>query len=117
MRVSIHQPQYLPWLPYMQTKKRTIATAYQQWGSANGVQFVHEPINTKANYWLNMLITEDKKVRDEWLQQTNNLGVMTRPAWTPMHQLEINKDALCTDMSKTNHLYSRLINVPSSTRK
>jgi len=101
-------------LPDFLSEKRTIAMAYQQWGSENGVQFVQEPINTQSNYWLNTLITEDKCKRDEWLQQTNDLGVMTRPAWRPMHQLGMNKDALCTDLSNTNHLYERLINVPSS---
>jgi len=60
------------------------------------------------------LITEDKQMRDEWLQQTNELGVMTRPAWKPMHQLEINNDSLCADMSNTMHLFNRLVNVPSS---
>jgi len=101
-------------LPDFLSEKRTIAMAYQQWGSENGVQFVQEPINTQSNYWLNTLITEDKCKRDEWLQQTNDLGVMTRPAWRPMHQLGMNKDALCTDLINTNHLYERLINVPSS---
>jgi len=104
-------------LPDFLSGKRIIATAYQQWGSDNGVQFAQEPINTQSNYWLNTLITEDIQARDEWLQQTNELGVMTRPAWTSMHQLEINKDALCADMSNTNHLYERLINVPSSASK
>jgi len=104
-------------LPDFLDEKKAIATAYLQWGSENGVQFVHEPINTQANYWLNTLITEDKQMRDEWLQQTNELGVMTRPAWTPMHQLEINESALCADMSNTAHLFDRLINVPSSAPK
>ena len=104
-------------LPDFLSDKRAIAMAYQQWGSENGVQFAHEPVNTDSNYWLNILITEDRRDRDEWLQQTNELGVMTRPAWTSMHQLEINKDALCADMSNTNHLYERLINVPSSASK
>jgi len=101
-------------LPDFLSDKRAIAMAYQQWGSENGVQFAHEPVNTDSNYWLNILITEDRRDRDEWLQQTNELGVMTRPAWTPMHYLEMNKDVLYADMSNTNHLYDRLINVPSS---
>jgi len=104
-------------LPSFLTEKRTIATAYQQWGSEHGVQFAPEPHNTKANYWLNTLITEDKQARDEWLKQTNELGVMTRPAWSPMHQLKINNDALCTDMSNTTDLFNRLVNVPSSVLK
>jgi len=104
-------------LPGFVSEKRDLATAYQQWGSKSGVLFAQEPINTRANYWLNTLITEDHQERDEWLQQTNELGVMTRPAWTPMHLLEINKEAICADMNNTTHLFDRLINVPSSAPK
>jgi len=101
-------------LPSFVSEKKVLAAAYQQWGNENGVQFAQQPINTQANYWLNTLLTEDQQARNEWLQQTNDLGVMTRPAWTPMHLLPINKDAIFADMSNTIHLYDRLINVPSS---
>ena len=101
-------------LPGFVSEKRDLAVAYQRWGSENGMQFAQQPIHTQANYWLNTLIAEDQQSRDEWLQQTNDLGVMTRPAWTPMHLLVINKEAICTDMNNTTHLYHRLVNVPSS---
>jgi len=101
-------------LPGFVFEKRELAAAYQQWGSENGVQFAQEPNNTQSNYWLNSIVTEDQQSRVEWLQQTNDLGVMTRPAWTPMHLLEINKGAVSTDMSNTIHLYDRIVNVPSS---
>jgi len=101
-------------LPGFVSEKRDLAAAYQRWGSENGMQFAQQPIHTQANYWLNTLIAEDQQSRDEWLQQTNDLGVMTRPAWTPMHLLVINKEAICTDMNNTTHLYHRLVNVPSS---
>jgi len=101
-------------LPGFVSEKRDLAVAYQRWGSENGMQFAQQPIHTQANYWLNSIVTEDQQSRDEWLQQTNELGVMTRPAWTPMHLLEINKGAVSADMSTTVYLYDRLINVPSS---
>ena len=101
-------------LPGFVSEKRDLAAAYQRWGSENGMQFAQQPIHTQANYWLNSIVTEDQQSRDEWLQQTNELGVMTRPAWTPMHLLEINKGAVSADMSTTVYLYDRLINVPSS---
>ena len=101
-------------LPDFLSGKRIIATAYQQWGSDNGVQFAQEPINTQSNYWLNTLITEDIQARDEWLQQTNELGVMTRPAWIPMHKLAMNKKYQKNDMTNTEWLFERIVNVPSS---
>ena len=101
-------------LPKYLKKKRIIANQYQQWGEDNGVQFLKEPVNTKSNYWLNTLLTDNRKERDQWLSITNEMGVMTRPAWTPMHQLPINQDCMATDLFQTERLFNRLINVPSS---
>jgi len=97
------------------SEKRDLAAAYQQWGSENSVQFVKESINVQANYWLNTLVAEDKQARNEWLRQTNELGVMTRPIWDPMHYLDINKSFVTDSMGNTKYLFDRLVNVPSGT--
>ena len=39
---------------------------------------------------------------------------MSRPAWKPMHKLNINKDVFKTNLINTNFLYDRIVNVPSS---
>ena len=101
-------------LPKFIQAKRIIAKKYQEWGIANGYNFVCEPENTKANYWLNVVITKNKKQRDEMLEITNKNNVMTRPAWTPMHKLKINQPSLRTDLKNTDWLFDRLVNVPSS---
>jgi perosamine synthetase len=101
-------------LPNFLEAKRKIAMAYQQWGSENGVKFIKEPESTSVNYWLNTLVAEDENQRDEWLQQTNERGVMTRPAWLPMHRLEIHRQYKFANLPNTTYLYDRLINVPSS---
>ena len=67
------------------------------------MQFAHEPGSTEANCWFITLITENEHQRDSWVEQTNKLGVMTGPVWTPMHQLQMNKDALCADLSNTKY--------------
>ena len=96
--------------------KRQIAIAYQQWGNEHGLRFINEPENTKANYWLNVVLTENLEQRDEMLQQTNAMNVMTRPAWKPMHLLKINCDCYAGNMSNTEFLFERMVNVPSSVR-
>jgi perosamine synthetase len=101
-------------LPNNLQNKRSLAIRYQQWGSENGLNFVHEPVNTKSNYWLNTVITENKEQRDLMLKITNNNKVMTRPAWMPMHQLKMNCNFYKDQMVNTNWLYERLVNVPSS---
>ena len=104
-------------LPIFIDRKREIAEKYQVWGRLNGLQFVREPENTKANYWLNTVIVEDQYQRDAMLQWTNDNKVMTRPVWVPMHKLSMNQYCQKTDMKNTEWLCERLVNVPSSVGK
>ncbi len=100
-------------LNYIESK-RAIAERYHLWGEKHGVQFVRELTETRANYWLNAVITNNKFERDEFLETTNNKGIMTRPAWRPMHKLLFNQDCTRGDLTNTEWLYERLVNVPSS---
>jgi dTDP-4-amino-4,6-dideoxygalactose transaminase len=101
-------------LPEYLKNKREIARQYQEWGQEHGIEFVKEQTNTKANYWLNTFIMQDRLQRDIFLEETNSQDVMTRPAWIPMHKLVINQDCQHGDMSDTEWFYDRVINVPSS---
>jgi perosamine synthetase len=103
-------------LPDYLKSKREIAHEYQQWGDEHGVKFIKEPENTLANYWLNVLLTENQGQRDQILQQTNSMNVMTRPTWIPMHLLKINNDCQTSILPITEFLYDRIVNVPSSVR-
>jgi perosamine synthetase len=103
-------------LPEYLKNKREIAHAYQQWGEQHGFIFFKEPENTYANYWLNTVLAENREQRDEMLQQTNTMNVMTRPAWTPMHKLKINQDCQAASLTNTDLLFDRIVNVPSSVR-
>ncbi len=94
--------------------KRSLAKQYQEWGDEHGLKFVQEPVNTRSNYWLNVAVTQDKQQRDAMLEITNNNNVMTRPIWIPMHKLAINQDCQKGDLTNTEWLYERLVNVPSS---
>jgi len=93
--------------------KREIANQYQAWGKKYGVKFMVEPIDTKANYWLNTILVEDKQQRDEMLKITNDSNVMTRPAWISMHKLAMNQDCQKSELTNTELLTDRIVNVPS----
>jgi perosamine synthetase len=101
-------------LPEYLKNKREIANRYQEWGNENSIKFMVEHANIKANYWLNIAIMQDKQQRDQMLEETNSSNVMTRPAWTPMHKLPINKDCQTSEMINTEWLFDRVVNVPSS---
>lgn len=97
--------------------KRQLADRYQKvFQDIEGIKFFTEPPFAKSNYWLNVLLLDtaiaDK--RDLVLEKTNDNGIMTRPAWTLMHQLSMFKDCPAMDLSCAENLATRLINIPSS---
>ena len=95
-------------------QKRILAKLYQNWGKENGVYFAEEPQNTKSNYWLNTIITENKKEKENMLLNINKMIVMVRPAWKPMHMLKIYENCQKNSLVNTEFLYERIVNVPSS---
>jgi perosamine synthetase len=94
--------------------KRTLAKHYRDWCSENNVQFVTEPEGARSNYWLNALIMNDVEERDSFLKVTNKNGVMTRPAWKPMHKLKMYKDCHHGLLQNTEWISERVVNIPSS---
>lgn len=97
--------------------KRKLAKIYQDWGQKNGISFFVEPRNTRSNYWLNTIVAENKKLKNEILSNVNKMQVMVRPAWTPMHKLDIYKIYQKDSLENTEYLYDRIVNVPSSVPK
>lgn len=97
--------------------KRALAERYAKaFAGLGGVTFVRELAGTKSNYWLNaILLDEDGSVsRDAVLQASHEAGFLTRPAWTPMHQLAIFGHCPRGDLAVTESLARRLVNLPSS---
>ncbi len=104
-------------LPEFLSAKRALAEKYAQvFQGIYGVKFFKEPDFAHSNYWLNTLLLNEDCVaqRDELLELTNNHGIMTRPAWTLMHNLPMFKDSPRMDLKIAESLESRLINIPSS---
>jgi len=93
--------------------KRQIAKIYQDWGS-NKYKFFTEPSNTRSNYWLNVIISNDVNERNYLLKVTNDSKIMTRPAWTPMHKLKMFNSYYCHDLKNTMWYFDRIVNLPSS---
>jgi perosamine synthetase len=94
--------------------KRWIANRYQEWGDRNNINFLKESDECHSNYWLNALVADSKIQKEELLKKTNKKNIMTRPAWIPMHKLEIYKNYLRADLQNTNWLFDRIVCLPSS---
>lgn len=96
------------------TIKNEIANQWSDFFDGENVSFCSAIEGNKANHWLNTIILESKIDRDEFLKFTNNNGVMTRPIWRLMSQLEMFKDSQTDGLKNSLWLQDRVVNVPSS---
>tara|TARA_B110000483_G_scaffold99357_2_gene121827 strand:- start:151 stop:1311 length:1161 start_codon:yes stop_codon:yes gene_type:complete len=96
--------------------KRNLADEYENFFKNFNFDFFKEPKDSKSNYWLNSIILKNRKQRDQFLEDTNSNGVMTRPIWILMNKLPMLKDAQCGDLENSEWLYERVVNIPSSVR-
>lgn len=94
--------------------KRRIADEYSNFFSGTEIEFIKEPLGAVSNYWLNSILFKDKNERDAFLKFSNEHGVMTRPAWELMNRLPMYCDAQCGDLTNSEWIADRLVNLPSS---
>ncbi len=96
-------------------RKRTLTAFYEELvAPLEGVTLFKEPEYSMSNYWLQTLILDDTLERDEVLEFLNDNGVMSRPIWTPMHKLKPYLDCPRDDLSTTEKLDKKIINIPST---
>jgi perosamine synthetase len=95
-------------------QKRQLAQKYIDFFTPHPLSFVTEPEQARANYWLNGLLTRDLNERDQFLEATNNAGVMTRPAWNLLNTLTMYKHCQTDPLTNAHWLAERLVNIPSS---
>jgi len=96
------------------SSKRKLANVYEAFFNSTNYVFVKEPMDSKSNYWLNSIILKNKEQRDEFLDETNSSGIMTRPIWTLMNKLPMFEHAQCGDLKNSEWLEDRVVNIPSS---
>ena len=97
--------------------KRDLAKDYEKFFKSNGIKFRKELKNTKANYWLMSIELENRRERDLFLKESNELKIMTRPIWTLMHKLPTFMNCQKDSQKNSKFLEDRIINIPSSARK
>jgi hypothetical protein len=65
---------------------------------------------------LQAVILKDKAAQQEFLQQTNDNGVMTRPIWELMNRLPMFEHCENGGLENTIWFADRVVNIPSSVR-
>lgn len=94
--------------------KRKLAQSYENELSKTSLKFIKEPKFCRSNYWLNAVLCETKKQRDDVLNITNRKGIMTRPIWKLMCKLDMYKNCLKGFLDNALYLEERVVNLPSS---
>lgn len=94
--------------------KSEISKKWKDFFSSYNIKFFTPLKNDKANYWLNTLIFNSKRERDDFLIYTNKKGIQTRPAWTLISKLPMYKKNYNDGLKNSLWLEKRIANIPSS---
>ncbi len=101
-------------LPRFIDSKRKLAVEYKKIFSSLGIKFIDEPKNSKSNFWLNAIILDNEKQRNEFLEFSNEKGIMTRPIWRLMNKLTMFNNCQTEDIKNAEWFEQRVVNIPSS---
>lgn len=103
-------------LPEMLIAKRALAKRYQEaFANLPGARILPEPDGTTSNYWLVTLMTHGMDI-EALLPKLHEEKLLCRPIWQPLHTLPMYTNSPRADLSVTESLARRIINLPSSVR-
>lgn len=101
---------------YIESKRKVAAEYEAYFKNVPDIEFFVDSKDTISNYWLNAIILKDKKAQLEFLEQTNDNGVMTRPIWELMNRLPMFETCENDGLENTIWFADRVVNIPSSVR-
>lgn len=112
--VGVAQMEQLP--SFLEKKKRNFEMYRELFGGLDGVKLFIPPPDSQSNHWLNSLILapESESQLDSILERAHSRRIFLRPAWKPLHLLEMYGDTPRMDLEGTEQLARRLIALPSS---
>ena len=106
-------------LPKILRQKRELFSLYTAaFDSIPGIKLLREPVNCESNYWLQTIVLEPSHAQylEQILEQTNGLGISTRPTWKLLSGLDIYQDSPRMSLIGATSLSKRVINIPSSSK-
>ena len=101
---------------FLASKRRLFERYLEAFENLRGVKVFGEPPSCTSNYWLQTLILDESESgrRDDILASTNDSGLMTRPAWSLLHQLKPYAEYPRAPLPVAESLEKRIVNLPSS---
>ncbi len=112
--IGVAQMEYIDKI--LKNKKETFEI-YKEFCAKEKMSIFVEPKYTKSNYWLNVIILNNREERDAFLEYSNNNGVLTRPIWRLMNKLDNFKNCLCSDIKNAQYLEDVVVCLPSGVRQ
>ncbi len=104
-------------LPSKIQRKRILARSYQTaFNEISQADLFLEPPKRTSNYWLQTLILQfpSEGLLEGLIKELNNMGIMVRPLWKPLHLLNHFNIHPRMDLSGSLQISSRVLNLPSS---
>ena len=104
-------------LELMLAAKRRLQQRYAEaFADVAGAHIFVETPFAQSNYWLIALVLErgQECMLEPILTVTNDAGIATRPAWTPMHQLPMYASNPRAELPMTESIVRRVVSLPSS---
>ncbi len=101
---------------FIENKRQTAAAYAEYFKNVDDIDFFTEPADSYSNYWLNVIILKDRNAQQQFLQETNDNGVMTRPIWELMNRLPMFEKCEHDSLENTIWFADRVVNIPSSVR-
>ncbi|WP_421813319.1 LegC family aminotransferase [Flagellimonas sp.] len=101
-------------LPEFLKSKKQLADEYKSFFKDKSIQFLQGSQDSVPNHWLNAVVLNSLEERNNFLQETNGQGVMTRPIWKLMSRVKMFQNAQKTNLENSEWLERRVVNIPSS---
>lgn len=99
---------------YVASKRETAKVYEEFFKDFPDIEFFVDSPDTRSNYWLNVVILKDKEAQQNFLEYTNDNGVMTRPIWELMNRLPMFERCENDGLKNTIWYADRVVNIPSS---
>jgi len=80
----------------------------------DGLGVLQSPPDSQNNHWIHALLFESPEEAKKFIKHTRSRGVLTRPLWTPLHQLAPYRGAPRTSLPVTEWLAPRVVQLPSA---
>jgi perosamine synthetase len=102
--------------PMLAAKRRLHARYTEAFSDLDGARVFRDVVFAESNYWLVALLLDrgNEELLEPILTATNDAGIATRPAWTPMHRLPMYADSPRANLAVTESVAQRIVNLPSS---